>query len=116
MSSQDESEYLQNASKCSLKTFHTTFTTFKIIIFLITALTAIFSLEPKVENRYLGYTGVLTCKYAPPNARYISVEWKYSTTESDWNTANRVYSYLSPGINGTSAGHLGVITHMNPNK
>ena len=48
----------------------------------------------------------MTCRYAPPIAGYISVEWRYSTTGYDWNTANQVYSYLSPGIIGTSAEHL----------
>ena len=36
----------------------------------------------------------------------MSVEWRYSPTGYDWNTANQVYSYLSPGKTGTSVGHL----------
>ena len=69
-------------------------------------LTSVYSQQPKPEERYLGHTGVLTCNYTEPNASYISVEWRYSATGYDWDTASRVYSYLTPGINGTSAGHL----------
>ena len=36
----------------------------------------------------------------------MSVEWRYSATGYNWNSANLIYSYLSPGKNGTSAGHL----------
>ena len=74
--------------------------------FSISALTSVFGQAPGIGERYLGHTGVLTCNYTPPNAGYISVEWKYSATGSVWNTANRVYSYLSPGTTGTGAGHL----------
>ena len=49
---------------------------------------------------------MLTCNYAEPNAAYIHVEWRYSATGYDWNTSNRVYSYFSPGIQETAAGHL----------
>ena len=49
---------------------------------------------------------MLTCKYTEANARYISVEWRYRATGSDWTTANRVYVYQSPGISGTGSGHL----------
>ena len=75
-------------------------------MFSITVLTGVLSQQPKPEERYLGQTGVLTCNYTEPNAGYISVEWRYSATGNDWNTASRVYSYLSPGTTGTGAGHL----------
>ena len=69
-------------------------------------LTGVYSEQPKPEERYLGHTGVLTCNYTEANASYISVEWRYSASGNDWNTASRVYSYLSPGTTGTGAGHL----------
>ena len=87
-------------------------------MFSITVLTGVFSQQPKPEERYLGHTGVLTCNYTPPNAGYISVEWRYNAKGYSWNTAIRVYSYVFPSNTGTGVGHLiiEVITHMNLNK
>ena len=79
---------------------------FCFLYVFVTVLNNVFAQESKTYERYLGHTGVLTCNYTEPNAGYISVEWKYSASGYDWNTANRVYSYLSSGTTSTGVGHL----------
>ena len=76
------------------------------VIFLIVVLTSVTAIPSKPEERYLGETGVLTCNYTPPNALYVTVQWRYNKTGYDFTSADVVYWYFAPGTTGRAAGHL----------